>query len=237
MKLKQARALFTSSDRAVCRDMEEQYQVDKDMRDLVSVAKGQGWEVEPTSNGKVMWKPADAEQSPVVTGVRLGNGRARQNAMAALKRAGLQIGPIVRQDDIVEATLNGQLIPTTQTTKVLAEAGAREDANMAKMLASVLEAINTYVGSTHTNCVDKLDEELLKECDALAKKIELHETQVQEMNKQRDLLEAKVAKLEEQTASLGAKVRDTTAAFAKEQERAHVAEQKLATLRSVFKED
>lgn len=238
MRLRQARALFTSSDRAVCRQMEEQYLVDKELKDLVTMATEQNWQVEGTGNGKLLWKSPDPQMRPVVTSIRLGNGRAKQNAMAELKRAGLKVGQVIKPDtDLVSATLNGTEIPVTETMKALVEAGVREDASMAKMVGSVLEAINIYVGSTHVNCADQLDEDLLKECDGLLQKIQQHDAQIQEMNKQRELLENKILKLETQASELGTKVRDLNIACAKEQERAHVAEQKLAQLRSIFKED
>lgn len=82
---------FVSSRRATCLDWKElvTMQMSKEIRDWVNLAQRQGWSVEPTTNSRLEWKPADKSKGVIHTSVKP-VGSTVKHVRRLLEAAGLR---------------------------------------------------------------------------------------------------------------------------------------------------
>lgn len=98
MRLKQGRALFTSSLRAVCREpllVEETY-VSKNAEEIIQLmqlAEEQGFRIDSTNQDRLAFYPPDKDHPPVFV-TRRAIGRGIKNIATSLQRAGLDISSL-----------------------------------------------------------------------------------------------------------------------------------------------
>ena len=205
--------------------------MEKEMRDLVELAVAQGWTVTPTNNEKIIWKPADPEIRQVVSHIRVGKGRARQNLLADLKRSGLQLTPEPRTATEFAADAHEHNSPMTATIVEAAieglgiEPGSKADTITGVFIGTMLAAVMDFcddirpINPEIKADLEKAEQLYLETCNQLEASMKHSE------------------KLQSELSRLGKEMQKLMSDLASTTERANKAEQKLKMFRSALSED
>lgn len=148
MRLKQSRAVFTTSRRAVSREPDLSVEdiisknMDAEIFALVQVANDQDWRVDVTNDDRLAFYPADKSKAPIFISKRVANGRGIKNVRAGLARAGLNLDHADKFAEVLrEADTTAAEHPVALATfQELIGTGDDYDASIAKYVRASLAA-------------------------------------------------------------------------------------------------
>lgn len=246
MRLKQSRAVFTSSDRAVCREMKESDMAvaaaeTKEVKELVALAEAQGWVITSSTGGKLHWKNPDGVNQ-AYTATRVGNGRDLKNLKARLMRAGLVLEgkeevaePVIDITEAQEAYMKRNA-PTysgsfTHETPDLVAALEKKLPGMENLIAGHLATLyNASLMLLHDH-LDVLDNNHQLHDSAQDDKV------LGELAKENETLAKQLKKAQDDLSRVGKQYVEAQEASRIQTERANKAEAKLKMFRSALADD
>jgi hypothetical protein len=254
MRLHQNRVTNALSSRAVCRESKvlTMEQIEKELKALYDAATSQGWRIEPTNNGKLMWYPPTKDQPPVVTSTQV-YGRGLKNITAALRRAGLNLpnGSNPKAKPLIGVLGSGEEIPEGaielfETEKVmekfLGEQATKYDKAVAAFLGNTIDSLGKFTEllalyQAETSGHGHTDDEYHQAVKDLSEALALYDESdkhCQELISEIGECQRRLEKAEKDMSRLGAELQETRTKLAAQTERASAAENDLATIRKIF---